>query len=42
MALAINITDEHGLSNEVCCLLVTVKEELGYAVFAIHFIVKAL
>ena len=37
MALAIDITDGCGLSNEV-----TVEEEQGNAVFAVHFAVKAL
>ena len=34
--LAIDITDEHGLSNEV-----TVEEEQGNVVIVIHFAVKA-
>ena len=41
MALAINITDGCGLSNESASL-VTVEEEQGIAVFAIHFTVKVL
>ena len=40
MALAINIIDGRDLSNEV--RLVTVEEEQGNAVFAVHFAVKAL
>ena len=36
MALAIDIIDERGLSNEV-----TVEEEQGNAVYAINFAVKA-
>ena len=39
MALAIDITDGRGLRN---AQLVTVKEEQGNAVFAVHFEVKAL
>ena len=41
MALAINITNECGLSN-LSMSLVTVKEEQGNAVFAVHFAVKVL
>ena len=36
MALAINVTNGCGLSNG-SALLVTIKEEQGNAVFAIHF-----
>ena len=39
MALAIDIADGCGLSNE-SVLLVTVEEEQGIAVFAVHFTVK--
>ena len=41
MALAIDITDGRGLSNEARPALVTVEEEQGNAVFAVHFAVKA-
>ena len=40
MALAIDITDGRGLSK--IASLVTVEEDQGNAVFAIHFAVKAL
>ena len=40
MALAIDIINGRGLSNKAC-RLVTVKEELGNAVLAVHFTVKA-
>ena len=40
--VAINITDGRGLSNEARGYIVTVEEEQGNAVFAIHFVVKAL
>ena len=39
MALAIDIIDGRGLRN---ASLVTVEEEQGDAVFAVHFAVKAL
>ena len=38
MALAIDVTDGRGLSNEVCGWLLSKKSK----VFAIHFTVKAL
>ena len=42
MALAIDITDGRGLSNEArSASLVTVEEEQGNAVYAVNFIVKA-
>ena len=41
MALAIDITDGRGLSNGSASL-VTIEEEQGSTVFAVHFAVKAL
>ena len=42
MVLAIDITDGRGLSKESHRRLVTVEEDQGNAVFAVHFAVKAL
>ena len=40
MALTIDTDDGRGLSNEAHC--VTSKEDQGNAVFAIHYMVKAI
>ena len=42
MALAINTVDGRGLNNETRHVLRTSKEEQGNAVFAIHYMVKAV
>ena len=40
LILAINITDAHGISNEVCHEFLPKKT--GNAIFSIHFIVKGI